>query len=126
MSMKDKLNHPVAIILMVIAFLTLAAIAAVRYNDNPAGSDKVKQGALYRLGDACWSASERFFSFLMVGSEKKKVDEGADGVDSDGWQRKYVSLQKEDDGWQLVLKNSGGVIRSVSLKNIFKRSSSPQ
>ncbi len=126
MSMKDKLNHPIAILLMVVTFLTLTAIAAVEYSGDQAGSEKARQGALYRLGGACASAGEKFLGFLMVGSEKEVVDDSEANRASSGWRGKYVSLQQEGDDWQLVLKNSEGVIRSVSLKNIFKRSSSSE
>lgn len=123
--MKDKLNHPIAILLMIVSFLALAAIAAVEYSGNQAGSERARQGALYRLGGACVAASERFFGFLMVGTQESAVEQMVDKT-AGGWQGKHVSLQRDGEDWQLVLKNSEGVIRSVSLKNIFKRSSSPE
>ncbi len=120
MSMKDKLNHPIAILLMIVTFLVLTAIAAVEYSGNQAASDRARQGALYRLGGACVSAGERFFSFMMIDWNNKETDDS----EARGWQGKRLSLQQEGDDWQLVLKNSEGIIRSVSLKDIFKRSSS--
>lgn len=126
MSMKDKLNHPIAIILMIIVFLALTAIAAVEYNGDRASTERIREGGLYRLGSACVSAGEKFFGFMMVGTNDKNEDDAEEDKAASGWQQRRVSLQKEDDGWHLVLKNSEGVIRSISLKDIFKRSSSLQ
>ena len=126
MNLKDKMNHPIAVLLMVVAFLTLAAIAAVEYSGNQAGSEQVRQGALYRLGGACVVASERFFGFLMIDTKQQSTDEEATERVVRGWPGKYLSFEQEGGDWQLVLKNSEGVIRSVSLKDIFRRSSSSQ
>jgi len=111
--MNKHLNRPVIIVVMLVAFFALTVLVSLRYSNNEAGKEKIRQSFWYRSADWSVKLGERIFSGNKDEGEVVGVTEMNLGFkNSENLQtglKRYINLRRDENGITLIMQNSEGV-----------------
>jgi hypothetical protein len=114
------LRRTIFTVISVTAFLALAIIASVEYNDNDEKSTEIKESKVYSSVEDSLKIAEKIFSgskdIENDGDLREGIKENVSKLPNKI--KEYIQIEKTESGWNLILKNSKGVIfeKNISLK----------
>lgn len=113
-------SRPLGIFLMIVIFLVLTVITAIRYSHNESGVQAVQEQPWYRLANVSWQASENFFTRLLPNKNKSKQADYLEENKLPISQSRNIQLIRSSSDWQLILQNKNGIIFEKTWPRLFK------
>lgn len=111
-----KMRQSAYVLVSVVAFVVLAVVASVEFSGNQEKANNIKEGGLYKTVGVVIKKAETFLASpaaVNVGAtlnsdqeliSKEKRTEFLDKL------KEYIQIEKNEDGYQITLQNSDGII----------------